>query len=514
MAFSPITKVYLLDTPLDNTYKNQLYFSDQEHQRNYFGSSSVIKHTFHDLTYVRKDAPIRVKAYMDDLLDSNYVAYQNPNFGNKWFYAFITKFEYINPEVTDIYIETDVYQTWLEECNLKKSFVVREHVMDDSIGANLVDEALETGEYKMYSVESTGIDAIAYVIAFSDLTWYNVDYTAGNIYGHVYSGMTYVAFKESDHSALTELINDAISAGKASSIVMIFTIPECLCNNIPIGGGVLPSGDGSIAMVTEYVRDTPFSLIDGYVPKNKKLFTFPYNYLYATNGQGGNALYRFEDFENPERIKFKIHGAITPNTTVKLVPQQYKFGSDVCYEYGLSMGGFPQCSWNEDVYVSWLAQNAVNIPLSFASSGLALVTSAVVGNPIGVTGGVLGVAQELGQIYQHSIQPDQAKGSLNDGSLNVANRKQDFYVARMCIKEQFAKRIDDYFTMFGYKVNSLKVPNISGRPFWNYVKTIDVNIDGAIPTTDMRRLKQMYNDGVTFWRSSSSFLDYSKDNTL
>jgi hypothetical protein len=84
----------------------------------------------------------------------------------------------------------------------------------------------------------------------------------------------------------------------------------------------------------------------------------------------------------------------------------------------------------------------------------------------------------------------------------------------MTIKKEYAKRIDEFFTMYGYKVNSLKIPNVSDRPYWNYVQTIDVNIKGSIPHNDMKRLKQMYNEGVTLWKSASYFLDYTKDNNL
>jgi len=79
----------------------------------------------------------------------------------------------------------------------------------------------------------------------------------------------------------------------------------------------------------------------------------------------------------------------------------------------------------------------------------------------------------------------------------------------MSIKAQYAKRIDDYFTMFGYKVNALKVPETHSRAQWNYIQTIDVNIDGAIACEDMGKLKTIYNNGVTVWHNPINFLNYS-----
>ena len=103
-------------------------------------------HTLHTL---RKDNKIRVQEEIDNLWNCNYVMYQNDSISNKRFYCFINKIEYVNENTTDLYIETDVFQTWLFDITINKSFVVREHVKNDTIGNNLVDESLDTGEYKL-----------------------------------------------------------------------------------------------------------------------------------------------------------------------------------------------------------------------------------------------------------------------------------------------------------------------------------------------------------------------------
>jgi hypothetical protein len=84
----------------------------------------------------------------------------------------------------------------------------------------------------------------------------------------------------------------------------------------------------------------------------------------------------------------------------------------------------------------------------------------------------------------------------------------------MTIKEEFARRIDRYFTMYGYKVNTLKIPETTSRSNWNYVQTIDVNIEGAIPAEDMQRLKKVYDSGVTLWHTTAYFMDYSQPNPI
>ena len=60
--------------------------------------------------------------------------YQNESYSDKWFYAFITKMEYVNNGMTRIEIITDVWQTWQFDIEFKESFIEREmiNVSDDT----------------------------------------------------------------------------------------------------------------------------------------------------------------------------------------------------------------------------------------------------------------------------------------------------------------------------------------------------------------------------------------------
>ena len=68
--------------------------------------------------------------------------------------------------------------------------------------------------------------------------------------------------------------------------------------------------------------------------------------------------------------------------------------------------------------------------------------------------------------------------------------------------------------MFGYKVNTLKVPNITGRQNWNYVKTLGCNVIGDVPQSDLQEIKGMFNRGITIWHNPSTFMDYSQNNAI
>ena len=76
-------------------------------------------------TYIRKENKIRVEATADTLFDCNYIMWQNPSFGTKWFYAFIIDVEYLNNETAEITFEIDEMQTWYFGYTIKQSFIER-----------------------------------------------------------------------------------------------------------------------------------------------------------------------------------------------------------------------------------------------------------------------------------------------------------------------------------------------------------------------------------------------------
>lgn len=80
------------------------------------------------------------------------------------------------------------------------------------------------------------------------------------------------------------------------------------------------------------------------------------------------------------------------------------------------------------------------------------------------------------------------------------------------IKPEFAKMIDDYFSMYGYATNRVKVPNLTSRPNWNYIKCVGANILGGIPDEDLLNIRNLFNNGITLWHNPNTFLDYNQPN--
>ena len=115
---------------------------------------------------------------------------------------------------------------------------------------------------------------------------------------------------------------------------------------------------------------------------------------------------------------------------------------------------------------------------------------------------------------RRDLIPPSVNGNISSGDVTFSYDKMDIPLFKMSVRYEYAKIIDSYFDMFGYKVNELKVPNIKTRSKWNYIKTISCEINGDIPQEHLNILKGIFNKGVTFWHDPTHFMDYSQANTI
>lgn len=523
-----ITEVRLLNVPLESDLKHTLYFDSKSKQEQYFKGKTIDGGSKSDFSYVRKDNYIRYPLDYDRAVGCNYVMYRNTSYSSKWYYAFVTKIEFVNDGTCDIYIETDPLQTWLFDYKVKQSFVEREHVDDDKIGLHTVPEQLELGEYIINDKNNNGsLQAHSLVMALT-VDMNKMDgakhaNSAGGVYNGLYSGVKYYKVTEEECNTI---ISTLARTGQSDAINSIFVVPSIF---VPSTYG--NEGSDEFATVDESrepVRKdwvNTFGIedrenykptnLDGYVPRNKKLFTYPFCFMRMTNNNGGTAIYKYELFNNPDNpnhCAFYIYAVVTPGMSVFISPRHYN-GVGINSFEGLPLAKLPICSWATDVYTNWLTQNAVNIGVSLGSSLLSVGTG-IAGKGGDVGGGLMGIAGTVGEIYAHSLQPPQAEGNLNAGDVSFSAGTLTFCAHQMTIKKEYAQIIDKYMDMFGYKVNLVKTPNKNHRKNYWFTKCIDVNIDGAIPSDDMQKIKKAYNTGITFWKDPSNIQNYSVSNGI
>lgn len=233
MKVNPQSDLRLCNVPLKNDYKNQITFSNSTAQANYF-LSKVIHNVGNDMQYIRKDQTVNINIPIDNLYNVNYMIYKNNGFTNKWFYAFINRMEYVNENCTKIYFETDVFQTWQFDTELKNSFVVREHVTDDTVGANTIDEGVQLGEFivnkkAMWLHDSEGIQTNTDLVIVLGATENNEGDLAGGVQTDgIYSGIRYYVFwnRSDGINALNTWLEQYAKAGKSDAIKCLFMLPR------------------------------------------------------------------------------------------------------------------------------------------------------------------------------------------------------------------------------------------------------------------------------------------------
>ena len=554
-VITPNSDVILLKVPLEMSEEHQLTFANATAQYNYFnGLPTTSKKAFDKFTYQRKDNAIKLPELIDNLYGFNYVMYRNTNYSSKWFYAYITGFEYVNDSVTLVKIKTDVWQTWQFDLTYRSCFVEREHVNNDGVGLHTVPEDVELGEYVKNSVTGTPtigkFENFLYAVGLSELIGTITDANDNEIEPAArINGMPqglYYMFTDST-SNLQGIVDMYDDAGKSDAIYTMFIFPKDLLysggtyaykgakwNYSGSSGTIISILTGLYAptatsdpatLVTARTITLPTKVGKTYTPKNNKLFTWPYCFFNISNNNGTSVTYHYEDFSGTP--SFNLEGVFSIGCSMKLFPTNYKnmdiftgTVQDNPYDYGLNAGKYPTISWRSDAFTNWITQNAVNMNSGTLLSGAAGFVGGMKFG--GIVGGVAGaalstamsVSRNIAKTEQASVIPDQVKGNINAGDINYGKHKNSFTVFEMSIKPEYAEIIDNYFSMFGYKVNALKTPNVTGRTNWNYVKTIGCYIEATIPQDDLAEIKAMFDRGITFWHNPATFGMYNQTNSI
>lgn len=540
MAVTPNTDLYLLKCPLEADNQHQMNFANATSQYNYF--SSLPKVEAENFTYQRKDSIIRFPAHIDNIMTYNYVMYRNTAYGNKWFYAFITDMQYINDNMTAITIKTDSWQTWCFGITMKKSFVEREHVSDDTFGKHTVPENLDVGEYVCNGTPTKLLYAKANDSDYSPVVLFQVtkttlkatgmsDYTFPSASKGVHNGIPQgcgcfgLRLNSSTVGTIHSVCGIYDSYGAGDAIVSISLVPYYSAGAWNTGNDsqgnsyLIPKDSWATGVMTEDTLARNATL-DGYTPKNNKLFTGEFNYLYLSNNAGADITYHWENFDDGD-MDYRIVYTIDQGGGIKLYPtNSIKSSRSVSLGDGWNEGvlgaKLPNISWSSDYYLNWKAVNGKNIEVQTALSAVGFAFNNLNGSNtlFNMLDYASNVASTMQAVRQAEMTPPQAKGNTSAGDIAFSNFESAFTFRKMSVRSEYAQRIDDYLSAFGYRVNVFKVPQYTSRASWNFLKTKGVAIEGDIPQANMQEIKEMFNNGVTMWHNPTYFMDYSRTNNI
>lgn len=520
---------FFADIGLSPNYENALYFATTYDKDMYFQNLTKIA-TVNSQSYTRTGKGVlKVQQPMSIMTRCGYLRFRNISFENKWFYCFITGVDYINNITTEVRFEIDVLTTWMGRFNLGQCFIERQHTVGDAIGANICDEGLDTGDYITEYRGNTGLLSGDWAICiFSAQTGAGAP-AVGSVYCGVYSGCEMYIYRLSDFSNANAQLQAITENAGSDSIACVLMLPWSYCANAIITGG-------SFTPFTSDVHvPKPYSDIAGYVPKNNKLYTYPYKCLSVYNSEGNSIDYKYEYFNTlPDQAStglcnFQLKVLISSNPLIALYPINYK-GQSVAYDEQIDMRHFTACNYAIDTWKAYYAMNKSSIDYDKGANvgvgiGRALLggLSGIMGVAEGNIGGFLGganqaisslnaIGQTLARHEDYQRMPNVSKGVANN-DLMTADQTKDFYFEMKCITKNYAMMIDDYFTMFGYAIKQVGTPNMNARPYFTYVKTIGCTVHGELPADDGAKIEQIFDKGVRFWKNHTQIGNYSLNNS-
>ena len=536
---------------MDRDYKSVLNYSEEDMITLMTDSNNLV-YTALDFSFLRENRNgIYVEIPYGTALQGNYLAFQNPDYSNKWFFAFIDDVVYLNDKTTIINFTVDIFTTWWKYWYPKACFVIREHVLDDTIGLHTQQENLETGEYIVNEVNTDTTQLTDYCYVVGSTTYPNMSKAEDSLagcgeYNGIFSGVKY--FRYDTVSALDIVLELWNKAGKGDSITGIFLTPKWLA---PLGSELDNEGNSQrVVQQTQATNNYTYTVtknysINGYSPVNNKLKCYPYNYLMVTNNNGGNSIYRYELFSSSNCV-FNVAGALTPGCSIICSPKGYKRSvtTDINYSESISAGKFPICNYANDMYVNWMTQQSVNnnynMLKSVTSGGISgAVTGGTIGSMIapgpgtvigGIIGGIIGASsnsfgtawEQMREKENHQFIPPQAEGNLNCGDVITSLGINTFSYYKMSIRQEYATIIDKFFTRYGYATNEFKIPNMTHRQNYNYVEIgtseslcyCNNYNNLMIPAKDLENINKIFRNGVTIWNNHTNLGDYSVSNNI
>ena len=581
MAYrEPESSIYLLKgCPCDHEYNNTILFETKGAQWNYM--KALMVRSFTNQYYQRYNRGVlRIQARTEDLYECNYLVFSNdprfniidvPSDDMKIFYCFIDSIAYINENVTEVHYTIDVMQTYMFDYVLGQCFVEREHTLTDDLFGNLVEENFNPSNYTETVLNNITFNHWCIQIQYvpkdisSDPNAKNiiVSWTlgVGNVItftdAHAMNGASFrnntfvgyatvtIPIKGASTIDMTASIQNAIDKLQLlnAQIINVFVLPyelvtekwaEVEWSNIDLSAthycimykdGYSASYESSVYSISQpvtfYGRNG-----DYYVPKNKKLYTFPYQSLKISNSEGDTDELMFENFNTTPRLK--VIGCECPNPELSIYADAYN-GQSINAEHRISLSNIVSCVWSEDSATRYWNENKNKTNLAMLGSALSIIggigVSVVTKNPAPAVGSVINAYQHASEIStakdyfltsgntmqdimdstrrdpmrnmpaKTTVKPVFNEGQIKMGAaglsgliasmLDLENKRDipqgkvsystilyflsayGFKIIYKCLKPYDARRLDHYFDMFGYAVKDVKVPNIYATSFSN-----------------------------------------------
>ena len=257
-------------------------------------------------------------------------------------------------------------------------------------------------------------------------------------------------------------------------------------------------------------------------------------------------------------MNIRYEGTMEPSGECFAYPLDYQ-GVSKNYNAGINFSCAVQCSWPYSAYKNWASQNTLSNALTFGINAAMMVLPAAKGvgtaakslgagarglakrggqanadrvaaatartaarrgasaasegvGGLSMAAGAYGMANQVGEWDRMSRQPDTVRGSASGNGL-YSGGMLGFNIEQVAVTYEYAQIADEFMSMYGYQVDLVKVPNFHSRQSWNYVKTSNACMRGAIPSVDIAAINSILDSGITFWHTAAVG-DYSADKSI
>lgn len=454
-----------------------------------------------DYEFIRADEnTLQVQCNYNTALTANYICIIDASFTSKAIFGFIDDVKYISDGCCRIKFTWDNFHTWHSYINRHNVFVDRQHPQIDVRFANLQPEPFTGDLYKTSGSININVNPTQFVALFSEM------WTGG---GFVPPDPESSAFGFIDNLPHTmyEYIDNIDSANYNLSRFAIYY------------QHYIEAGKAN-DLLSMYLRPTPhessytFSVhneLDGYTPRNQKMYNSPFCIYKLSNNAGQNLSLKPELCGNSLSVKWKCCDCGKAQSF--LYPAEYAGRTDN-YDFGLLIDNYMTVPMAVDSYAAWVGQSSAGAAANIALSGGMGLLGALTGNPLALAGAVGGAISEIGNIF---VKPDNMADTVvgrSGGSvINQAMQLYMFTVEYQTISADVAKRIDDYFTIYGYAQNCIQYVNTSNPRFpWHFVKIGQREIIGTanrVPKKAFEDINNAYRAGLTFWGDNSQIGNYN-----
>lgn len=545
-------------------YTHVIYANSAEDVISKIGNGDVLS----KYSYLQENGVMKVELPIDTVREYNYLYFRNQSLESHWMFCFILDSWYINNEVSGIRYKIDVFNTFVNARNAKfaECTILRRHSLTDNVGDNIQPEPFTPvvmDYFESYSqpFSQRTLNRNLVLAVFCTKLSAADNISSGDL------GVKY--YPQRNRDSINPYYVIFFSTGIFADAGLVQTVINRISENSDnvISLLVLPYEFFDQAMNGVDHITAQFNLSDnlsnGYTPKNKKLLTYPYNYLVVSGG-GNKKEYRYEQFGN-NTIGLTLEVLFSSSPSFYLYPVGGNKGSVASInDFSASkISEFPQLPYTRDALGNWVnnggliqalfstltggvlgnmyqnsfvpsqtwSKNNVDVNGSSIkavqnSSGAGFIAEksnridqsesfSIGGHMTGI--GALRMAREaissLGTAINMAFHPSNSVGNAGD-LLGLLLKFSLFKIYNVSVSSDYAVRFDNYFTKYGYAQNVISNPYLLTRQRFTYVQTADCSCYGNFPAAIETEISNIFDNGVTMWNDYDTMLNYRLDNPL